>query len=715
MMHRLVQWYLKRYKRLLLLALLAVCISGSVWLASRSNVMREVENKMVDFRFRLSPHPEDADSSIVLAVIDQGSLDYVAQNLGWGWTWPRQYYGVVCEYLEHCGVASLGYDMLFDAPDYDRSDLETGYSDAYFSASLDASQRDILGMVFARENYPAGLADSLALRLDVGVDVSNAPQWQGVQQPIPEFSAATHLGGISLLGDRDSVIRRAPLLYSFRGKYYPSLGLAMYLRAQGDKQRLPRHVPVDRDGCLALNWHGEGGPKGVFPYLPFTTLLECARAYRDGEEPPVPDRFFKGRHVLVGVTASGLLDLKTSPYTFGVPGMEIWATQLSNLLSGKYIVRPPAWMELLLLFVISMLVLVLVTRVPGALSLPGAFILLLLLSLGCWLAFDTARFVFNYTAGVSVLGLSLLLILTISYVAEGRHKRELRNIFARYLHPDRVKEIEENPDSIKMGGVLQTATVMFTDIKDFTTFCEGKSAEEVVGYLNSYFDSLANIILNRNGLLDKYAGDGLMAVFGVPVFREDHAVLACETALEHRSRAEAIHAEGARGSVDNFHLNTRIGINSGTILAGNIGCERRMEYTSIGDPVNLASRLEGVNKLFGTHIIISQSTLDLTGDRFLCRKLGRVQVKGKSEVTTIHELLGHKALVDMADYGWLDEFDRGRDLYEKGDFAAAKEALAPLAGKPLEDAPSIHIIERCDACLKNPPESWNGIYELHDK
>lgn len=711
----MVQWYLKHYKHLLILVLLAVVISGLVWLASHTNIMREVENKTIDFRFRLSPHPEDADSSIVLVVVDQGSLDYVAKNMGWGWPWPRQYYGVICDYLTHCNVASLGYDFLFDQPDYDRSDLETGYSDSSMAASLAASDRDILGMVFAHDPNDLELADTLAVP-DTGLlDLSHVPDWVSVQAPIPEFTASAHLGGISLMNDRDSVIRRAPLLYKFKGRYYPSLGLAMYLREKGNTASALRGIPIDQEGCLTLNWHGDGGPRGVFPYLPFTTLLECARAYRDGEEPPVPDKFFRGRHILVGVTASGLLDLKTSPYTFGVPGMEIWATQLSNLLGGRYIVRPPAWLELLLLFTISMLILVLVTRVPGSLTLPGALALLLLLSVGCWLAFDVARFSFNYSAGVSVLLLSLLLILTISYVAEGRHKRELRNIFARYLHPDRVKEIEENPDKVKMGGVLQQATVMFTDIKDFTTFCEGKVAEEVVGYLNAYFDSLANIILNKNGLLDKYAGDGLMAVFGVPVKRDEHAVLACEAALEHLALAETLHAEGAHTAVDKFHMNTRIGINSGEIMAGNIGCERRMEYTSIGDPVNLASRLEGVNKLFGTHVIISQSTLDLTGERFLCRKLGRVQVKGKSEVTTIHELMGDKALLDMADYRWLDEFERGRSMYEQGDFAGAMQALAPLADKPLEDQPSQYIIARCQDYLKNPPETWNGIYELHGK
>ncbi len=313
------------------------------------------------------------------------------------------------------------------------------------------------------------------------------------------------------------------------------------------------------------------------------------------------------------------------------------------------------------------------------------------------------------------LFLSLLIILTISYVAEGRHKKELRGIFSRYLHPDLVKIIAEDPTRVKMGGVDVDATVMFTDIKDFTTFCEHKKAEEVVGYLNEYFGRLAEYVLNNEGLLDKYAGDGLMAVFGVPLPNEQHAMQACLAALQHRALADTLHAENSSGVAEKFHINTRIGISTGPITAGNVGCERRMEYTSIGDPVNLASRLEGVNKQFGTHIIISDSTFQLVEKVLLCRRLGKVIVKGKTDETIIYELIGRKSLLDMADYEWLEVFDRGRDLYEKGDFAAAKDVLEPLAEKPREDQPSIHLIQRCNFYLENPPDIWDGLYVLYGK
>ncbi len=711
----MVHWYLKYYKHLLLIALLSAMLSGTVWLASRTNILREVENKTVDFRFRLSPHPEKADSSIILVVIDQGSLDYAADSLGQGWPWPRQFYGVVSEYLSSCGAASIAFDIHVEKPDFERGDMDSGVSDAAFAASLQASQRDILGMAFSRDPSFVNMPETATELALTARQRRFAPDWTGAQTPLAMFSEHAALGGITLFNDRDSVIRRAPLYYRHKGKYYPSLGLAAFLQGKGDAASLPQRVPVDRDGCLPLNWYGEGGPKGVYPHLAYTTILACALASRQGLQPPIPDRFFTGRHILVGGTAPGLMDLKTSPYTFAVPGVEIWATQLSNLLTGKYLLYPPAWLELLLIFAISFIVMVLVTRLPGSLTLPGALILLVLISFACWLAFDGWRYAFNYTAGITSLFASLLIMLTISYVAEGRHKRELRNIFTRYLHPDLVKSIADDPTRVKMGGVIQEATVMFTDIKDFTTFCEGKKAEEVVGFLNEYFGRLANIVLDGHGLLDKYAGDGLMAVFGVPLSSEEHALQACLVALQHRALAEALHAENAAGVADIFHVNTRIGINSGLILAGNVGCERRMEYTSIGDPVNLASRLEGVNKLFGTHIIISDSTFASVEDRLLCRRLGKVRVKGKSEITTIYELIGDKSLLDMADYQWLEDFERGLRLYEKGDFAAAKTALEPFSQSPRKDPPSTCIIARCEMYIQTPPATWEGVYELTGK
>jgi adenylate cyclase len=286
----------------------------------------------------------------------------------------------------------------------------------------------------------------------------------------------------------------------------------------------------------------------------------------------------------------------------------------------------------------------------------------------------------------------------------------MRKIFTRYLHPDIIETLIQHPDQIEMGGEEIEATIMFSDIYNFTTYSEGKHPKELVKDLNEYFNYITNTILEHNGLLDKYTGDGLMAVFGAPIPRKDHAYLACKTALLHKSFARK-QRDNRPSSV--FHINTRLGINTGSIVAGNIGSEKRMDYTAIGDAVNLSARLEGVNKIFKTQIIISNTTYEFVKDDFICRELDYLKVKGKNEPTRIYELLDFKD--KLSEYGWIAEYHSALDLYRKGEFARAKEAFDALYNSDLKDYPSQTMSERCGYLIANPPQNWDGILVLNIK
>jgi len=466
---------------------------------------------------------------------------------------------------------------------------------------------------------------------------------------------------------------------------------------------------------MYLNWHGPSGPKGVFKYIPFSQLLECAVAQLNGFEPPIPKGWFKDRFVFIGAVASGLEDLKASPYTWGMPGMEVWATQLSNLLGNNFVSFLPAWGNLLLIFLLSLLVMFFVTRIPGAMASISSLAVVALFTGAAILLFGANRLALNYSSTLLAMLIAWLFTLSLSYTVEGRHKKELRRIFDRYLHPDLVKSIVENPDLVAMGGEELQVSVMFSDIYNFTTFSEGKSPQDLVSYLNEYFSNLTGSVLDHHGLLDKYTGDGLMAVFGAPIARNDHALLACQAALDHRRYSLGFAGRDDLSPAQHFHLHTRLGINSGTVVSGNIGSERRMEYTSIGDPVNLSSRLEGVNKVFQTHIIISDSTFQLVKDQMLCRELDYLRVKGKSEPTRIYELIETLDRVDMSNYAWLDDFAKALQLYRQGDFGAASQIFARLATAPLNDPPSLTMLTRCQQLIKDPPASWDGIFTLEEK
>lgn len=704
-----LRWYSRHYRHVLLLFALAILLALAVYGISSMKFMRELEDKTLDFRFRLFPRPAAADTSIVMVAIDQGSLDYAGKVLRQGWPWPREFYAVVTSFLAGADAASLTFDILFDEADFDRGDMDSELSDAAFADALRANPNAVLSMIFTHDaadkpsilNSPA-IAPPLA-------DASRLPVWQGIRAPYPVFADAAASGAINLTRADDATLRRVPLFYHHEGKYYPSLALAAYM-----KQHQPdwNSIPYAGTGELSLNWYGPGGPQGVFRYIPFSTLLQCALAEANGFTPPLPLQWFKGRHVLIGATATGLMDLKSSPYTWGMPGMEAWATQLSNLLNADYLRHIPALLEYLILVLVSLAVMLLVTRTPPSLSLIAVILMLALLSFGSGIVFGNGRIVVNFSAVVFTLLISWLVILTLSYVMEGRHKRELRLIFNRYLHPDLVQRIVDNPDLVKMGGETLQVSVMFSDIYNFTTFSENKSPDELVSYLNEYFHTFTNSILDHNGLLDKYTGDGLMAVFGAPLPREDHALLACRAALAHRAYSAGNTAD-ADDAVAHFHLNTRLGIASGTVVSGNIGSERRMEYTSIGDTVNLASRLEGVNKVFRTHIIICENTWKDVRDALLCRELDFLRVKGKTTATRIFELLGEAA--DSSKYPWLDDYAAALALYRKGDFLAAAAIFERLAGNPCHDAPSATMLLRCQRLAQDPPPDWDGIFTLDEK
>jgi adenylate cyclase len=713
---KLLRWYEKHYKDWWLIPLLALLLAAVTHLLVGLPLFRELETKTVDFRFRLCPQPEAADTNIVLIAVDQGSLEYIQKNLRQGWPFPREFYSVALNHLTACGASAVMFDINFDRPDFDRGDMDAQASDETFAAALAGSPQSVLSMTFEHQATASG-ADIGRHAVEL-IHPKNGEEWEGVSAPVPSFAdGAGALGGINLVGDSDANVRKAPLYYRYRDKYYPSLAFAGFLAPKGKEAARPmaESLPLDKRGQLYLNWHGKGGPGGVFVYHPFSILLECSLAEMNGFDPPLPNDYWKGKYVIIGATATGLLDLKASPYTWGLPGMEVWATQLSNILSGKHMRFPAQGVVFAILVLVSLLVTLIVFRLRSGFSLPLVLALLALI-IGSGLAsFSLQRLALPMIGSVLALVITWLLTLTLSYVMEGRHKKELRMIFSRYLHPDLVNRIVENPDLVQMGGEELNVTVMFSDIYNFTNFSENKNPRELVSYLNEYFHSFTNSILDHSGQLDKYTGDGLMAVFGAPLARPDHALMACRAALAHRNYSDEFKAKQEPSAAELFHLNTRLGINSGTVVAGNIGSERRMEYTSIGDAVNLASRLESVNKLYRTRIIISQSTYEAVKDTMVCRELDTIRVKGKFSATRIFELIAEGGGTQSGEYDWIGTYQKALELYREGGFEEAAGIFGDLWKGPHADEASRTMKQRCEDFILHPPENWDGVFTLEEK
>lgn len=686
---------------------------------------QQLELSAIDIRFKEFPLSEKADSSIVLVAIDNSSLQY-AQEFDIQWPWPREFYALITDYLAEKGAKAVLYDIQFYESDYNRADLSASDSDNRFAESLNSYRNTILGVQLSPDSslIPNDI-ERFTLKIDGKLD-NYTPQMSGAQFPISLLrEKVDYLGVINIQPDDDGVIRRCPLFYKLNQHYLPQMSFNAYLQlinqdnVQQTNLRFDNHtlfinnkaVKLDHSNNYLINWYGNGGVEGVFKYLPIKSLIQSASANMYGNQPVISDQFFKDKFVIIGATADGLMDLKTSPYSKVMPGMEIWATILSNFNNNHHIRFIPDLFLFITLLLLSFLVSWIFVRLKS-LYANLLIIALLLITIFSIMSLWQFRIYFNLVIPVIVLLLSYLFIVFVSYMIEGRSKKEIRQIFTRYLHPDIIETLIKNPDQIDMGGEEIEATVMFSDIYNFTTYSEGKHPKQLVQDLNEYFTTITNIILDHNGLLDKYTGDGLMAVFGAPLPRTDHAFLACKAAVLHKKFAQQI-AMKSNSPASFFHLNTRLGINSGILVAGNIGSEKRMDYTAIGDPVNLSARLEGVNKVFKTQIIISESTWKFVQNDFVCRELDYLRVKGKTEPTRIYELIDeHNSLTS---YDWINDYLEALHLYREGKFDRAKYQFEKLFLSVIKDNASATMAERCDYLIKNPPENWDGILSLNIK
>jgi len=719
-MIKYVDKLMKNFKKWYILLIFAAVIACLTFSLQYFSLLRQVESYSLDLRFKEFPLDGIADTSIVLVSIDNSSLKFAKEN-GVQWPWSRDFYAFVTNYLAKENAKAILYDIQFYEPDYDRANISSEESDLSFAEALSGYNKVVLGVQYGLDSLEVP-PDIKRFSLPVKGRLKDyRANVVGAQFPIELFrSQVSMLGGINIIPDDDGVIRRVPLFYQLNQLYLPQMSFSVYYNEKQFKHfSYNKHqilldtqlIQLDQKDNYLINWYGKGGIEGVFRYIPFKSLIQTATALEYGGDPTLSAGFFKDKYVIIGATADGLMDLKTSPYTKMMPGMEIWATILSNLLNSHHIRYIPNIYLLIVLVLLSFLVMFSFTHFKGSYS--NLFILFILVAtiLGIsWLW--RFRIYFNLILPVIAILLSYLLIVFIAYLMEGKSKKEIRRIFTRYLHPDIIETLIKNPDLIEMGGEEIEATVMFSDIYNFTTYSEGKHPKELVKDLNEYFNYITNTILENNGLLDKYTGDGLMAIFGAPVPRKDHAYLACRSAILHKKFAEELNKQNTSTS-GFFHINTRLGINSGLIVAGNIGSEKRMDYTAIGDPVNLSARLEGVNKIFKTKIIISDSTYALVKNDFVCRELDYLRVKGKKEPTRIFELIDF--IDNQSKYTWISAYVEALNVYRMGDFSKAKRLFKTLSESDLKDTASATMAERCDYLLENPPKDWDGILTLNVK
>ena len=712
--------------------------------------LEKIELKTLDERFTIRG-PIPADPRVVILAVDDDSLSEIGR-----WPWPRDKIAeLVDRVLGEYGASVIGFDIVFsEAQDNPlkesirllekggkESDAVSGWLkqheklgdvDAIFEATLQKyADRIVLGYFF----YSSGKSASSRLRETLKRDSelmqpsaimaefrgdipSLIPKMIAVEGNMPRFAKSTDVSAyFNFFPDADGMVRRVPLLAELDGFLYPNLDLQTLRVAMGwpalsarvmdigvDDISIAGHsLPVGEDGSMLLNHYGPGKS---FKHISAADVLMGRADPSDLE----------GAIVLLGATAVGVYDYRPSPYDSVFPGVEGHAAGIANMLNNDHIERP-LWLKASELLGLLMLGLLCGRIVSGRGPVVQSFTLLGTPLLIVFLAL----FLFSFY-GLWLKGIYLILCVLMAtvpttlfeYVIEAQKRAFIHDAFAHYLAPDVVKNLADHPELLNLGGEERELTAFFSDIAAFSGFSEKLTPQELVQFLNKYLSVMSNIILARGGTIDKYEGDAIIAFFGAPLDMPDHAYQCTMAAIEQQQALVDLRKQWAEEDLPKVDI--RIGLNSGPIVVGNMGTVDRMDYTIMGDHVNLASRLEGVCKQYEAPILISGDTFAAVKDKLACRFVDRVQVMGRSTPVDIYVPLGEHGDVPEDQLKLASTYKEAWDKMAQSDFSAAAEIFGKLHVDFPDDGPSGILLKRVQALKQTPPsEDWDGVYQMVTK
>jgi adenylate cyclase len=652
-------------------------------LAASTDLLDRLELTTYDWRMRLAADPAAVNKDIVLVEINDLSIREMQDIFG-RWPWPRLAISFAIDFLRRGPAKVVAVDM--SLPEKDRvvtyvwDDPNDKWSGSQSDRALADSARKSGNVVMLADAVYEGIAG--AKKKD-----ANASTWQGspfhagplaeprplVLAPYQDLAdAAAALGHNFLTPDDDGPARRMPPFIVNDGKEMPSLGVATALRAGGFRPedvsadgtvlRIgDRRIPLIRRGIgghdqwtMLINYRApalvktaSGELERPYPTYDFRNLFASEQEILTGQKPRIDPAVFKDKIVFIGATASGLVDIFGTPMSSessgSMPGIQLHASMADSILANRFIHPATTRSRIATILIASLAIGMLAAFLPFTTAAAAS---LAILGGWTWLtvsAFKAGQWL-NLVQPLAVGGLALFFGTAYQYFVEGKEKRKVAKLFGRYVSRDVYSQLMANPDQAELGGKRREMTVLFSDIRGFTTVTERGNPEELVRQLNEYFSRMVEIVFRHKGTVDKFVGDMVMALFSAPLDDADHANHAVQAAVDMvKELGELNRAWVAKGMVQ---LDIGIGVNSGDMIAGNIGSSSIMSYTVIGDNVNLGSRLESLNKEYKTRIIISEATrARLTGD-FQTRPLGDVVVKGKSKAVQIFEVLVPAPLVE---------------------------------------------------------------------
>lgn len=650
--------------------------------------------------------------------------------------------------LTNNGAAAIGFDVVFSEADRLNPDLianqmrylddatrmklrELPSNDQILSEAIQRS-RVVLGET-GQPEVGAELDQTLPFTGVATVGEENAEkflfEFPGLLRNVPVIEkVASGRGLFSIRAERDGLIRRVPMIMRAQGNIMPSLSLEILRVVTGTPTLLVR---TDKTGIRAIRLKGveiptdKNGQLWVHYARRDPSIYVSAADVLDNTVPPGK---IAGKLVLIGTSAAGLNDLKTTPVSPNMPGVEIHAQVLESVLSGAVISQPnyALGVELFAALIIGMLVIIFTPNLgPVRLVLAGATFAAILIGTS-WFFYWRYRYLIDFTYPLLSTTAIYLTFIFASFVREQRQRKEIRGIFAQYMSPVLVEQMAQSPEKVVLGGEERELTIMFSDVRGFTTISESykHDPQGLIVLMNRFLTPLTDVIIEEKGYVDKYMGDAIMAFWNAPLDDAEHQVNACEAALQMLEKIELVNKEREQEAADGgrvyIPLNVGIGLNTGIGVVGNMGSDLKKNYSVLGDSVNLASRLEGQTKEYGFPIIVGSRTALAAKDKFAILELDFIMVKGKTEPEVIYAIAGREDMMQSA------AFQRLRNItiemlgcYRNRDWQGALDAIE--RGRRSEDADTLDKLFKLyearinDFKIDPPPEEWTGAFALLTK
>jgi adenylate cyclase len=609
--------------------------------------------------------PKEPSPEIAIIAIDNGSI----QALG-RWPWPRSIHARLIDILATAQPKVIGLDVAFPEPSPD---------DEQLAAALKK----------VRAVLPA---EAIGVQLFKSEEINGVVAESILKSHLADYSA--NLGLTNLPADSDGVVRHVPIaIYFIEHDIEYSFFYKILTAFFGSRDDIYKDY-LDEYHRLRINF---AGPPGTFETFSYNDVLT-------GKVSP---EIFENKIVLIGATAPDLHDEQLVPTSNGRPmsGVEIHANIIQTVLTRDFLREIPVARMAGLIALLALFCGFLFERLRPAKGLAAAAILIIVYVVTALVAFEYG-WILNLLYPLAIIGLVYVAVLILKYLSEVKERRRLRRVFSQYVSPAVVEEVLALPE-LKLGGAKKTLTVFFSDIRSFTSIAEKLTPEKLVHVLNEYLTAMTDLVFKHRGVVDKYMGDAIMAFWGAPLPDENHAYHTCLCSLAMVEKLK-----------EKFDFKIGIGINTGEMVVGNMGSHERFDYTVMGDNVNLGSRLEGLNKEYGSGIIFSQFTLaelkkTNQEKNLVYRFLDRVAVKGKNEPVEIYELMGLSTDTRWADLA--DKYQRAIEIFQQNNFSEAKRLFAEVLAKYPADGPTRFYLDRIDKILSGEIKDWDGVNRMKTK